>query len=195
MKKKIMLGGLVAAMVLGMVATVAMAGNGAPSGAHKNLNIIGAPKQKNANFDGGNGSRIFVKRTGQTVFYVYGGDAYEIKDHDGTDGKVGRPGRGYANAGLVLPYEAGTSGIGDGGAWQVQIYMRLVGPKTSKIEWTTEYWDGDDWVLLAEFDLTKSSKFSLKTSELLVDGYRDILWKLDPVTKFRTLQLRLYFPN
>jgi hypothetical protein len=32
-------------------------GNGAPSGAHYTLNIIGVPKDKSANFDGDNGHR------------------------------------------------------------------------------------------------------------------------------------------
>ena len=35
-------------------------GNGAPSGAHYNLNIIGVSKDKSADMDGNNGHRIFV---------------------------------------------------------------------------------------------------------------------------------------
>ena len=54
-------------------------GNGLPRGKSYNLNIIGVPNVKNDNFDGGNGARIFVKRTGPTQFFVFGGDAYEIK--------------------------------------------------------------------------------------------------------------------
>ncbi len=38
----------------------ATTGNGAPSGAHYTLNIIGVPKDKSPNFTGGNGHRIFV---------------------------------------------------------------------------------------------------------------------------------------
>ena len=44
-------------------------GNGAPSGAHYTLNIIGMSKDKAADFDGGSGHRIFVDlgRTGDGV--------------------------------------------------------------------------------------------------------------------------------
>ena len=39
-------------------ASLSLTGNGAPSGAHYNLNIIGVPKDKSADFSGGNGGRI-----------------------------------------------------------------------------------------------------------------------------------------
>jgi hypothetical protein len=47
-------------------ATVAAAttGNGAPSGSHFNLNIIGVPKDKTASMTGGDGHRIFVQLNG-----------------------------------------------------------------------------------------------------------------------------------
>ena len=196
MKKRTIIGILVVTMVLSMGIAFAEKpegnGNGAPSGKHHNLNIIGVPKEMNDNFDGGNGSRIFVSRTGQTLFYVYGGDAYEVKDHDGTDGKVGKPGMGYDNAGIVFPYAAGTGSEGDGGAWQVEIWVRLVGPKDSSIRMKSEYFDGSEWLLVREFDLSKSSKFSLKTGDLLKDGYKDIIWTLNPTNKFRNLQMRIY---
>lgn len=39
-------------------------GNGAPSGAHYNLNIIGVPKTKTSDMTGNQGRRIFVPETG-----------------------------------------------------------------------------------------------------------------------------------
>jgi len=45
-------------------ATVATTGNGAPSGAHFNLNIIGVPKDKTATMTTGDGHRIFVQLNG-----------------------------------------------------------------------------------------------------------------------------------
>ena len=159
-------------------------GNGAPNGPHFNLNIIGVPNPKNANFDGGNGARIFVPRTGQTQFYVHGGTSYQILDHDGTDGKVGSS---IADPGIVFPYNATASPT-----WRVEIYLRLVGPKTSRVNWTSYYFDGVEYVPYATFTLDKSSKFSLKTGELLADGYQDMLWTLDPLTKFRICQFRIY---
>lgn len=169
------------------VVTAAKTGNGAPSGAHYNLNIIGVPNAKNANFDGGNGARIFVSRTGQTQFYVHGGNAYQILDHDGTDGKVGS---GLADPGIVFPYD---STILDQ-TWRVQIWVRLLGPKGSEVQWTSYYYDtvGETYVLWSEFTLTKDTKFQLRTGDLLANGYQDMLWNLDPVNNFRICQMRIY---
>ncbi len=188
MKTKLILGVLAAVAIVGVVAIAAneegVTGNDAPNGQHFNLNIIGVPDAKNENFDGGNGSRIFVLRDKPTLFYVHGDadTSYAILDHDGTDGKVGT---GIADPGITFPYDVAT------GRWQVAIYVRLVGPKGSSIDWTSSYYDGSTWVEFASFTLDKSSKFSLKTPELLKDGYQDILWELDPVTKFRICQMRI----
>jgi len=35
-------------------------------------------------------------------------------------------------------------------------------------------------------------KFTEKTSALLADGYQDMMWELDPQTKFRICQMRIY---
>lgn len=180
-------------VVLSLGATVALAakpvkedglpGNGAPSGQHCNLNIIGVPNEKNDNFDGGNGARIFVSRTGQTQFYVHGGSSYAVLDHDGTDGKVGSS---LSEPGIIFPYDAGI--------WKVQIWVRLLGPKGSEVDWTSYYYDtvGETYVLFDEFTLTKDTKFQLKTGSLLADNYQDMLWELDPVNKFRICQMRIY---
>src|SRR5687767_10014946 len=60
-------------------------GNGAPSGAHYNLNIIGVPKDKSADFSGGNGGRIFVDLVGSTKINLTEG-SYQVMDANGTDG-------------------------------------------------------------------------------------------------------------
>lgn len=60
-------------------------GNGAPSGAHYNLNIIGVPKDKTADMTGNNGHRIFVSETGNTRINLTEGD-YGVLDANGTDG-------------------------------------------------------------------------------------------------------------
>ena len=54
------------ALVAGVVSPLVSAatGNGAPSGAHYNLNIIGVPKDKTADMDDNNGHRIFVQLNG-----------------------------------------------------------------------------------------------------------------------------------
>ena len=69
---------------------VATTGNGAPSGAHYTLNIIGVPKDKSASLDGGGGHRIFVDlgKTGavaNTRINLREGD-FTVLDANGTDG-------------------------------------------------------------------------------------------------------------
>lgn len=66
-------------------AAVATTGNGAPSGAHYNLNIIGVPKDKSADMTGSNGHVIFVKLSGNTKINLSEGD-FQVLDKNGTDG-------------------------------------------------------------------------------------------------------------
>jgi hypothetical protein len=186
MKKMLCALVLMSLMALPLLQPVYATGNEAPSGRHFNLNIIGVPKEKNDNFDGGQGSRIFVSRTGQTQFYVHGGDSYQVLDHDGTDGKVGS---GLADPGIVFPYDAAADQT-----WRVQIWVRLLGPKGSEVAWTSYYYDvvGDTYVLWSSFTLDKSSKFSLRTGDLLANGYQDMLWEFAPLNNFRLCQMRIY---
>ncbi len=186
MRHKIILTVLGTGMVLSMVSMLAFAGNGAPNGHHYNLNIIGVPNPKNVNFEGGEGARVFVLRTGSTQFFVHGGDSYAVLDHDGTDGRVGED---RLNPGIIFPYDATTTPT-----WRVQIWVRLQGPLDSSVHWTSAYWDGSAYVLWDEFTLRKDapSKFTEKTGELLRDGYQDMLWTLDQKTKFRICQMRIF---
>ena len=62
-------------------------GNGAPNGAHFNLNIIGVPKDKSPSFSGDNGGRIFVDLVGSTKIDLTEG-AYQVLDANGTDGRA-----------------------------------------------------------------------------------------------------------
>jgi hypothetical protein len=60
-------------------------GNGAPSGAHYNLNIIGVSKEKSPNLSGGSGGRIFVPLSGTTRINLGEGD-FNVIDANATDG-------------------------------------------------------------------------------------------------------------
>jgi len=63
------------------------AGNGAPNGAHYNLNIIGVPKGKTADMTGNNGHRIFVPEYGGAKIMLSEGD-FQVLDANGTDGQA-----------------------------------------------------------------------------------------------------------
>ena len=64
-------------------------GNGAPSGPHYNLNIIGVPKDKSADMTDNSGHRIFVMLEGRkTKIMLSEGDEFRVLDANGTDGKA-----------------------------------------------------------------------------------------------------------
>jgi hypothetical protein len=69
------------------VGAVPNTGNGAPNGAHYNLNIIGVPKGKTADMTGNNGHRIFVPLNTSTKIYLSEGD-FQVLDANGTDGRA-----------------------------------------------------------------------------------------------------------
>jgi hypothetical protein len=63
-------------------------GNGAPSGPHYNLNIIGVPKGKNPDMDGNQGHRIFVPLFGNAKIWLAEapeGESFQVLDANGTD--------------------------------------------------------------------------------------------------------------
>jgi hypothetical protein len=60
-------------------------GNGAPSGAHYNLNLIGVPQGKTATIT--NGNRIFIPYEGSADILLSKGD-YQVLDGNGTDGEA-----------------------------------------------------------------------------------------------------------
>lgn len=66
----------------------AVRGNGAPSGAHYNLNIIGVPKGKTASMTGNNGGRIFMPLTGSSKIMLTEGSTFQVLDANGTDGSA-----------------------------------------------------------------------------------------------------------
>ena len=79
---------LVAVGLLFTVKTKAAAvtGNGAPSGAHYNLNIIGVSKDKTALMDSNSGHRIFVPLVGKIKINLLPGTSFAVLDANGTDG-------------------------------------------------------------------------------------------------------------
>jgi hypothetical protein len=74
--------------------SVSETGNGAPSGAHYNLNIIGVPRDKSADMSQGGGHVIFVglgdaNNKRKTKILLSAGDEFLVTDKNGTDGRAG----------------------------------------------------------------------------------------------------------
>ena len=63
-------------------------GNGAPSGSHYSLNIIGVPQDKTADMTGNNGHRIFMKLGGKGKIMLKEGADFQVLDANGTDGEA-----------------------------------------------------------------------------------------------------------
>ncbi|WP_295900579.1 hypothetical protein [uncultured Bdellovibrio sp.] len=68
------------------MSSAAMAGNGAPSGAHYNLNIIGVSKGKSADMSTNDGHRIFMPLYGTAKILLQEGSEFQVLDANGTDG-------------------------------------------------------------------------------------------------------------
>jgi len=83
--KKITLIALAVLLLASIPAVVfAETGNGAPSGSHYNLNIIGVPKDKTADMSGNYGHRIFVPLYGTAKILLTEGN-FQVLDANGTD--------------------------------------------------------------------------------------------------------------
>ena len=65
--------------------TLAQADNGAPNGAHYNLNIIAVPQAKTAPMDDSNGHTIFVPISGKIIIKLTEGE-FQVLDHNAMDG-------------------------------------------------------------------------------------------------------------
>lgn len=116
-------------------------GNGAPSGAHYNLNIIGVPKDKSPTFDGGSGRRIFVDlgksgAVANTRINLIEGD-FGVTDANGTDG----------TAEFQLP---NPDPDGDGTTWY-SVYVRALGKPGGKATMQSCYEDIDGTWCAANF--------------------------------------------
>lgn len=161
---------------------VATTGNGAPSGPHYNLNIIGVPKDKSPSFDGGSGRRIFVDlgKTGaasNTRINLTEGD-FAVLDANGTDG----------TAAFQLP---NPDPDGDG-TTSYSVYVRALGKPGGKATMQSCYEDVDGTWCAADFaggvepitlQHTKggASKFTNVSKDLLYVDYCTA-WSAGPDT-------------
>ena len=141
--KKIFAISLTLALIAALMPGVAFAGqdetgNGCPSGAHYNLNIIGVPKDKTAAMDDNSGHRIFVPLgskniTKSTKIYLFEGD-FAVLDANGTDGR----------AEFQLP----NPDPENDGFTEYTVFLRVLGKPGGKIKMATSATDvlGDEVV-------------------------------------------------
>lgn len=133
-------------------------GNGAPSGPHYNLNIIGVPKNKTASMDNNNGGRIFVPLEGKASIWLKEGDDFAVLDANGTDGN---------GASFQLP----NPDPNNDGITEYSVWARALGkPGGSSTTTTCAYVDTELWCSIYSMVLVREkggSKFDNVTKELL----------------------------
>jgi hypothetical protein len=175
-----------------------LAGNGAPSGPHFNLNLIGVPKTKSAGID--DGRRIFVPLEGTTRILLGEGE-FDVIDANGTDG----------SASFQLP---NPDADGDG-ITTFSVFVRALGKPGGSSTLTTCATDvdtGEEVCSVGSAVLVRSkggSRFSNFSRELLFvsadvdgdgdidrvplfgDGLEDFFWEVDN-QGLRLAQMRFY---
>ncbi len=145
-------------------------GNGAPSGSHYQLNIIGVPHGKSADLTGSSGRRIFVPLEGSTKILLNEGE-FAVLDANGTDG----------SASFQLP----NPDPENDGVTEYSVYARALGTPGGSSKTTTCATDpttGDLYCSVESMVLVRNSggsKFSNVSKQLLyvyadIDGDGDI---------------------
>ena len=159
MKRFLFLGVTVLLAMAMVVPAFAGTGNGAPTGAHYNLNIIGVPKDKTAPMDSNNGGRIFVPLYGKATINLKPGDTFAVLDANGTD----RDG-----AAFQLP----NPDPNNDGVTEYSVWARALGKPGGSSKTTTCAYDvdGTEWCSVYSMLLLRDkgqSKFTDVSKELL----------------------------
>ena len=154
--------GLALSMLPAVSGAVSETGNGAPSGAHYNLNLIGVPKNKTADMTGNNGRRIFVGlgntgETSNTKIMLAEGPEFQVLDANGTDG----------TAQFQLP----NPDPNNDGVTEYSVYARALGKPGGSSKTTTCFTDADEtWCSIYSMVLVREkgkSTFTNVSKELL----------------------------
>ncbi len=165
--KRIVIATLVIAMVVGIGIAFAdkdVTGNGCPSGAHYNLNIIGVANPKTAPMTGTSGHTIFVKLNGKTKINLAlapEGESFKVLDRNGTDGN----GAKFQLPAVEDPENPGVT--------LYSVFARPLGKPNGKAKMRTGAWDPDIGeyvysVCVLELERTKGKqKFENVSMELL----------------------------
>ena len=208
---------LALALIVGFMPQISGAtGNGAPSGSHYNLNIIGVPKGKTADMSNTSGHSLFVKLDGKTSIWLCESgvdeacadvDDFAIIDRNGTDGSAT-----FALPDPITECDSVVDPTTTCTTWY-SVFARAPGNSGGSANMTTCATDpgtGEEVCSLQVFSVTHSSKFQNVTKYLLFvywdkdgDGDADTLipifddrlegyfWDYDN-NGLKLLQLRFY---
>ena len=207
--KKTMLIVLAIALAVPLTFVMAFAGNGAPSGPHYNLNIIGVPKAKTAlmkddGLTGQYGHAIFVKLDGKSQIWLVQGPEFQVLDKNGTDSD---------GAAFQLP----APDPDNNGTTDYSVFARALGTPTGSATVTTCGTDptGELECSIISLSLnaeTRPAKFTNVSKYLLyiyadvdedtdvdrvplfADGWREFYWDYDN-NGLKLAQLRFYQCN
>jgi len=178
-------------------------GNGAPSGTHYNLNIIGVPKDKTADMtkDTGIGHRIFVPLEGNAKIMLKEGETFAVIDANGTDGpaKFQLPNPDPENDGITV-YSVWARPVGKPGG-STKITTGAIDPVTGEEVYSLEsyvavrskgkssFTNVSRELLYIYIDLDGDG--NIERYPLFDDALQDYFWGYDN-NGLKVLQLRFY---
>jgi hypothetical protein len=200
--KLVVLVGLLLVLATFVAPVAAVTGNGAPNGAHFNLNLIGVDKTNILPNDANNGNRIFIPLVGNGKIFLTEGSTFNVIDADATDGRaeymIPAPENTYNSDGTITPgiyqvfvRELGTPG---GHGKLTTCYQETVDTVT------TEYCSTENVILLRTKGNSQFQDVTKQLTTLYIDGVRtdifddknkDYLWSYDN-NGLKNVQLRFY---
>lgn len=176
--KKIIIALVVVTLVAAGLSTIASAGggNGAPSGPHYNLNLIGMDKGKNENIGCGSGHRIFVqlgKHDRATTRILLTEGEFAVLDCDGTDG--------------VAAFQLPNPDPENTGTTEYSVFARALGRPGGDARMTTCATDpmtGEEVcsVHVLELERTKGRQKFDNVSKYLLYIYAFVCTEVDPIS-------------
>lgn len=181
-----------------------LTGNGAPSGAHYSLNIIGVPKGKTASMTGSSGHVIFVNLDGNTKIGLAQGSTYQVLDANGTDANGAQfqlPNPDPDNDGIT-EYSVWARPLGKPGGSAVMTtcaYDPVAGEDVCSLESAvfvrekgkSTFTNVSRELLYIYADLTDDGIVNVERYPLFDDRLQDYYWSYDN-NGLKILQLRFY---
>jgi hypothetical protein len=184
-------------------------GNGAPSGAHFNLNIIGVPKGKTASMTGTSGHTIFVNLEGKSTIWLCesgvdagcGSGGFIVIDRNGTDNDgatFGLPNPDPDNDGST-EYSVFARALGAPGGSSTtttcvtdpggELECSVISLVLTRDKGKSRFDNVSKYLLYVYADVDEDG--DLERVPLFADGYEGFLWDYDN-NGLRLAQLRFY---